>query len=72
MDNVFIERLGRMTQIRVRVPQRLRGGELGRFGIGRWIGYCNAAWLRASFGGKTPTRSVLSSPRRRRLRNWLT
>ena len=41
---------GTMTQIRVRVPQRLRGGELGRFGIG----YCNAAWLRASFGGKTP------------------
>ncbi len=34
----------------MRVPQRLRRGELGRFGIGR----CNAAWLHASFGGKTP------------------
>jgi hypothetical protein len=34
----------------VRVLQRVRGGELGRFGIDR----CNAAWLRASFGGTTP------------------
>ena len=54
MDNVFIERLWRSLKYECVFLNAFETGSEARFGIGRWIGYYNAARPHSSFGGRTP------------------
>ena len=67
MDNVFIERLWRSLKYECVFLNAFETGSEARAGIGRWIGYYNANRPHSSFGGRTPTRSMLGRQSRR---NW--
>jgi putative transposase len=54
MDNVFIERLWRSLKYECVFLNAFETGSEARIGIGRWIGYYNAARPHSSFGGSTP------------------
>jgi putative transposase len=54
MDNVFIERLWRSLKYECVFLNAFETGSEARFGIGRWIGYYNAARPHSSFAGRTP------------------
>ena len=54
MDNVFIERLWRRLKYECVFLNAFETGSEARSGIGRWIGYYNAARPHSSFGGRTP------------------
>jgi putative transposase len=54
MDNVFIERLWRSLKYECVFLNVFETGSEARFGIGRWIGYYNAARPHSSFAGRTP------------------
>jgi len=54
MDNVFIERLWRSLKYECVFLNAFETASEARFGIGRWIGYYNAARPHSSFGGRTP------------------
>jgi len=54
MDNVFIERLWRSLKYECVFLNAFETGSEARFGIGRWIGYYNAARPHSSFQGRTP------------------
>ena len=54
MDNVFIERLWRSLKYECVFLNAFETGSEARFGIGRWIGYYNAARPHSSFTGRTP------------------
>jgi len=54
MDNVFIERLWRSLKYECVFLNAFETGSEARFGIGRWIGYYNAARPHSSFHGRTP------------------
>ena len=54
MDNVFIERLWRSLKYECVFLNAFETGSQALAGIGRWIGYYNAARPHSSFAGKTP------------------
>jgi putative transposase len=54
MDNVFIERLWRSLKYECVFLNAFETGSEALAGIGRWIGYYNAARPHSSFAGKTP------------------
>jgi putative transposase len=54
MDNVFIERLWRSLKYECVFLNAFETGSEARLGIGRWIGYYNAARPHSSFDGRTP------------------
>ena len=54
MDNVFIERLWRSLKYECLSLQAFESGSEARVGIGRWIGYYNAARPHSALGGLTP------------------
>ncbi len=54
MDNVFIERLWRSLKYECIYLQAFESGSEARVGIGRWIGYYNAARPHSALGGLTP------------------
>src|SRR6188472_1368732 len=54
MDNVFIERLWRSLKYECVFLSAFETGSEASRGIGRWIGYYNAARPHSSFGGRTP------------------
>jgi putative transposase len=54
MDNVFIERLWRSLKYECVFLNAFETGSEARAGIGRWIGYYNAARPHSSLGGRTP------------------
>jgi len=54
MDNVFIERLWRSLKYECVFLNAFETGSEARFGIGRWIGYYNAARPHSSFQGRMP------------------
>ena len=54
MDNVFIERLWRSLKYECVFLNAFEPGSEARGGIGRRIGYYNAARPHSSFAGRTP------------------
>ncbi|MEZ5800054.1 MAG: IS3 family transposase [Nitratireductor sp.] len=55
MDNVFLSSGAvAQSQIRMRLPQRLRDRKRSRSGIGSWIDYYNRRRPHSTFGGRTP------------------
>ena len=54
MDNVFIERLWRSLKYECVFLNAFETGSEAGTGIGRWIGYYNAARPHSSFAGRTP------------------
>jgi putative transposase len=54
MDNVFIERLWRSLKYECIFLNAFETGSEARAGIGRWIGYYNAARPHSAFDGGTP------------------
>ena len=54
MDNVFIERLWRSLKYECVFLNAFETGSEALAGIGRWIGYYNAARPHSSFAGRTP------------------
>src|SRR3712207_5645900 len=54
MDNVFIERLWRSMKYECIYLNAFETGSEARVGIGRWIGYYNAARPHSALGGLTP------------------
>ena len=54
MDNVFIERLWRSLKYECVFLNAFETGSEAGTGIGRWIGYYNAARPHSTFGGRTP------------------
>ncbi len=54
MDNVFIERLWRSLKYECVYLHAFETGSELRAGLGRWIGYYNAARPHSALGGKTP------------------
>ena len=64
MDNVFIERLWRSLKYECVFLNAFETGSEARFGIGRWIGYYNAARPHSSFGGQDARRGLCYAGRR--------
>ncbi len=54
MDNVFIERLWRSLKYECVFLNAFETGSQALAGIGRWIGYYNAARPHSAFAGRTP------------------
>ena len=54
MDTVFIERLWRSLKYEGIYLHAFESGSEARVGIGRWIGYYNAARPHSALGGLTP------------------
>ena len=62
MDNVFIERLWRSLKYECVFLNAFETGSETRAGIGRWIGYYNAARPHSSLAGRTPDEAYAIDP----------
>ena len=70
MDNVFIERLWRPLKYERVFLNAFETGSEAQFGIGRWVGYCNAARPHSLFGCRTPDEVYGIEPMTEKMEDW--
>lgn len=70
MDNVFIERLWRSLKYECVYLHAFETGLELRAGLGRWIGYYNAARPHSALGSKTPDEAYGTAKQDIKLAAW--